>query len=95
MFDIVPSRLFLKQIDKLSADARHVLNQKISLLRKNPFRFKKLHGYRFLFRIRFSDNHTSKRLIYFVQKNAVKLVCILDRDKDYVNLAEQLERSFP
>ena len=50
-------------------------------------------GYRLLlFRIRFEENHKAKRLIYLVDKPAVTLLCIIDRDKDYHDLDGTLER---
>lgn len=85
-FIIIPSDNFYEQAEKLSSKASKILNNKIELLRINPFRNKNLKGYKRLFRIRFKDLNKEKRAIYFVDKNYVKMVCILDRDKDYRDL---------
>lgn len=52
-----PSEFFLGQLDELSDKAARIIEDKLRLLKINPFRFKKIEGYHlFLFRIRFEDN---------------------------------------
>ncbi|MBU0979959.1 MAG: hypothetical protein KJ709_04095 [Nanoarchaeota archaeon] len=46
----------------------------------------------FLFRIRFSDDRKEKRIIYLVDKPYVKVLCILDRDKEYKDLSNYLRK---
>ncbi len=87
-----PSHFFLKQIDGLSNNAKEIVENKLKLLKINPFRNKRIHGYKlFLFRIRFEDYRKEKRIIYLVDKPYVKLICILDRDKEYNDLKKYLK----
>jgi len=85
--------LFVEQLDELSPDSKRILNNKIKLIKSNPFRNKRIQGYHLpLFRIRFEDNRKEKRMIYLVDKPCIKLICIIDRDKDYKDLEEYLKR---
>jgi len=83
-FELKPSEFFLEQIEELSDKVSRIVEDKLRLLKINPFRFKRIEGYNlFLFRIRFEDNQKEKRVIYLVDKPYVKILCILDRDKEY------------
>ena len=88
-----PSQFFLQQIDELSDKATAIIEDKLRLLKINPFRFKRIEGYDlFLFRIRFEDNRKEKRVIYLVDKPNVEILCILDRDKEYNDLKKYLKK---
>ncbi len=88
-----PTAFFLGQLDKLSDDSKKLLSQKLMLLKENPFRFKRIKGYKlFLFRIRFEDNRREKRLLYLVDKPFVKVLCILDRKHEYSDLKMYLRK---
>ena len=92
-FVIKPSQFFLEQVEELSDKAARIIEDKIRLLKINPFRFKRIEGYNlFLFRIRFEDNQKEKRVIYLVDKPYVKVLCILDRDKEYKDLKKYLNK---
>ena len=92
-FVIKPSEFFLEQVEELSAKAARIVEDKIRMLKVNPFRFKRIEGQGlFLFRIRFEDDQKEKRVIYLVDKPQVKILCILDRDKEYKDLRKYLER---
>ena len=61
---IKPSHFFLQQVGELSNEAAKLLEEKLKLLKINPFRYKRIHAYNlFLFRIRFEDNQKEKRVI--------------------------------
>jgi len=91
-FVIKPSRFFLKQIDEISDEAAKLIEEKLKLVKVNPFRYKRIKGYKlFLFRIRFEDNRKEKRVVYLVDKPFVKVLCILDRDKEYKDLRRYLK----
>ena len=78
-FVIKPSNFFLEQVDDLSSEAAKLILEKLELLKSNPFRYKRIHGYGlFLFRIRFEDERKEKRVIYLVDKPDVKIICILE-----------------
>lgn len=88
---IKPSYFFLEQINNLNYDSAGLIEEKLKLLKSNPFRYKRIKGYRlFLFRIRFKDQNKEKRVIYLVDKQFVKVLCILDRDNDYRDLRKYL-----
>lgn len=92
-YEIKPSQFFLKQIEELSDEAANLIANKIKLLKTNPFRNKRIHGYKlFLFRIRFEDRRKEKRVIYFVDKPYVKIICILDRSSGYKKLRKYLKQ---
>lgn len=93
-YEIIPSKFFLKQLDDLTDKSLELIEKKILLLKINPFRYKRIHGYKlFLFRIRFEDDNKEKRVIYLVDKPKVKILCILDRGSDYKNLRKFLKRN--
>jgi mRNA-degrading endonuclease RelE of RelBE toxin-antitoxin system len=88
-----PSKFFLEQLDALSDEAARLIENKLKLVKINPFRNKKIQGYKlFLFRIRFEDNRKEKRVIYLVDKPFVKILCILNRDKEYRDLSKYLKK---
>ena len=91
-YELKPSHFFLQQIDELSDESKKTVEDKLRLVKINPFRNKRIHGYNlFLFRIRFEDLRREKRVIYLVDKPYVKLICILDRDKEYRDLKKYLK----
>ncbi|MBR9683428.1 hypothetical protein GOV03_02715 [Candidatus Woesearchaeota archaeon] len=92
-FILRPTKFFLEQLDELGVKAARILKDKLRLLKENPFRYKRIQGYNlFLFRIRFADNRKEKRVIYLVDKPTVKILCILDRDKEYKDLKNYLKK---
>ena len=91
-YELKPSHFFLQQIDELSGESKKTVEDKLKLVKTNPFSNKRIHGYNlFLFRIRFEEQHREKRVIYLVDKPYVKLICILDRDKEYKDLKKYLK----
>lgn len=92
-YRLKPTKFFLNQLDSLSSKALQILEDKIYLLKENPGRFKQITGFPYnLFRIRFIDCNKSKRLIYVVDGKFVKLLCILNRDKNYKDLKKYLSQ---
>ena len=88
-----PSKFFLEQVEELSDKAAGIVNDKLRLLKANPFRNKRIHGLDlFLFRIRFEDERKEKRVIYMVDKPYVKIICIIDRDSGYKKLRKYLKQ---
>ena len=92
-YEIIPSKFFLEQIDKLTDDSKKLIEEKLLLAKMNPYRFKRIEGYKlFLFRIRFEDERKEKRIVYLVDKPKVKVLCILDRNSEYKQLRKFLKR---
>lgn len=93
IFKLKPSNLFLEQLDDISSKAAAILKEKLKLVKKNPYRYKRIEGYNlFLCRIRFAEHRRKKRLIYLIDKKWIKVLCILDRKKDYKDLKRYLKR---
>ena len=92
-YEIIPSKFFLEQLDYLSDEAIKLVEEKLLLLKINPYRYKRIKGFKlFLFRIRFEDLRKEKRIIYLVDKPKVKILCILDRDGEYKHLLKFLKK---
>lgn len=90
---IKPSHFFLEQVEELSDKAAKLIEEKLLLIKTNPFRYKRVRGYNlFLFRVRFKDNQKEKRVIYLVDKPYIKVLCILDRGKEYKDLKRYLKK---
>jgi len=90
---IIPSQFFLQQVEELSSEAAKLIEAKLKLAKINPFRNKRIQGHKlFLFRIRFEDERREKRVIYLVDKPYIKVLCILDRDKEYKDLEKYLKK---
>ncbi|MBU2639054.1 MAG: hypothetical protein KJ955_08840 [Nanoarchaeota archaeon] len=87
------SDIFYEQAKSLSDKSKKIVEEKLNLLKINPYRNKRIH-YKglFLFRIRFEDKNKEKRIIYFVDKPYVKILCILERGKEYKDLKRFLRR---
>ncbi len=93
-FVLQPSLFFLQQLDDLGDEAAALVEQKLRLVKVNPFRYKRIHGFNLcLFRIRFEDGRKEKRVIYLVDKPYVNVLCILDRDKEYKDLQRYLAKT--
>ena len=91
-YELKPSHFFLQQAEELSDEAARIVENKLKLLKINPFRNKRIEGQGlFLFRIRFEDSKREKRIIYLVDKPYIKLICILDRKDDYKDLKKYLK----
>jgi len=92
-YTLKPTYLFLEQLETLSYKASKIIEEKLNLIKINPYRNKRIYGYNlFLFRIRFEDINKEKRVIYLVDKPFVNVLCILDRDKEYKELRKYLKK---
>ncbi|PKP57517.1 MAG: hypothetical protein CVT89_04390 [Candidatus Altiarchaeales archaeon HGW-Altiarchaeales-2] len=93
-FKVLPYWLFLEQIRPFSSKSRKHIEQKIELIRLNPYRFKHVHSKNFsmVFRVRMTLDGKERRLIYVIIKDIVFLVCIFDRDKGYRDLEKFLAK---
>lgn len=90
---IKPSYFFLEQLDSISDKSAKIIDNKLKLAKINPYRNKRIQeGNLFLFRIRFEDNQKEKRVIYLIQKPFIKILCIIDRDKDYKDIKKYLKK---
>lgn len=93
VFILKPTNFFLEQLDDLNEKSKRIVKGKLELAKINPYRFKRIQGYSlFLFRIRFENNKKEKRVIYLIDKPFVKVLCVLDRDKEYKDLKKYLKK---
>jgi mRNA-degrading endonuclease RelE of RelBE toxin-antitoxin system len=92
MFRIVPTKEFLEQAKQLDEKTKRIVDEKLDLLKENPYRFKSLyHKNLKLFRIRLNVQNKETRLVYAVIKPDVILLCFIERKKDYRDLAKYLK----
>ena len=90
---IKPSHFFLQQVDEISDETAKLIEEKLKLAKTNPYRYKRIYGHKLvLFRIRFEEGRKEKRVVYLVDKPFIKVLCILDRDKEYKDLKNYLKR---
>ena len=91
-YNVIPSNQFLKQTRSLDIKQKRIIEDKIDLIKQNPFRYKRIHSKKYskIFRIRFSLNKKETRLIYVIIEPNIILVCLLDRRKDYKDLEKYL-----
>ena len=93
-FHIQTAKIFLEQLSKLSKKSKKLVQEKIILLKENPFRFKRIHSKKFnkVFRIRLNLDGKESRLIYAVIEPNIIIVCLLDRNKNYTDLEKYLKK---
>lgn len=93
-FEIKATNMFIKQIKNLDKKSRHIIHEKIQLIKENPFRYKRIHSklFRRVFRVRFSINKKETRLIYVLLQPKIIIACLIDRKKDYKNLESFLKK---
>jgi len=87
IYNLSATDCFLKQIELLDNKTKRILEQKLILTKQNPYRNKRLKGYKpLLFRIRIAG----KRITYLIENNTINLICILDRKNNYQDLDKYL-----
>jgi|SRR3989344_2386906 len=93
-YQIKALKFFIEQIKDLDDKSKRIINDKIELLKQNPYRNKRIHSksYSKVFRIRFSIQKRETRLIYVVIEPNIILVCLLDRKNDYKDLEKYLAK---
>jgi mRNA-degrading endonuclease RelE of RelBE toxin-antitoxin system len=87
-FTIKFTEKFMEQLSVLDVQQKQKINEKIELIKQNPFRFKKIHSAKFnrVFRVRFELEKKEMRLIYVLLNVEIVIVCLLERNKDYKDL---------
>ena len=93
-YELVPTDTFLVNIRSLTKKSKQIIKKKLLLIKRNPFRFKRLSGFDYpTFRVRVNIDNKDKRIIYVIfRDNKVYLVCILDRNNNYTDLTKYLEK---
>ena len=80
------TKYFSDQWQSYDESTQKSIQKKLSLVKQNPFRFEKLEGYRFVFKIKLSIEDNYSRLIYAVfmpdQQN-ITILGVFDRKAEY------------
>jgi hypothetical protein len=85
-FEIIPSDYFKKQLEKSRTEEIKLINEKLKLIKSNPFRFKNFKGYRHVFKIKLNFKGEYSRLLYVVfqpEKDKIRIFGIFPRKQDY------------
>ena len=94
-FKVVPSKYFLKQFEKLNVKEKNLINSKIKLMKSNPFRFKKLVGYKNTFEVKISVENSYSRLIYIIflpETHNITIFGIFKRKNDFKDFKRKYEK---
>ena len=93
-FIIKALEIFEDQIKDLDDKSKRIINDKINLIKENPYRYKRIHSKLFskVFRVRLNIKSEETRLIYVVIEPNIILVCLLERRKDYKDLEKYLKK---
>ena len=87
IFRIKGTKKFHEQLKEFDKKSKRIIENKLNLLKQNPYRFKKLHSKKIkLFRIQIKIQNRETRLVYSVIEPNIILLCFIDRKKDYRDL---------
>lgn len=85
-FNLKFTKFFLKQWKSYNSKAKKLIQDKLKLVKQNPFRFPKHEGYRFVFKVKLSVDGKYSRLMYAVfmpDSRHITVLGIFDRSADY------------
>ena len=96
-FRLSHTKFFLKQFKELTEKEKDLVNSKLDILKQNPFRYKKLNGYKNTFEIKITLNQNYSRLIYATympEKNYITIFGIFKRKDEFKDFKRYLENNF-
>jgi len=85
-FEVYFSRYFIEQWQGYGNNTQAFINNKLSLIAHNPFRFRKHKGYAGVFKVKLDVENRYSRLmytIYYPNPKSVTILGIFSRDRDY------------
>ena len=93
-YELTATEFFIKQVSKLPKKDKHLIKEKIELIKLNPYRFKAIHSKKFskVFRVRMKIKGKETRLIYVVLEPKIIIACLLSRKNDYKDLEKYLSK---
>lgn len=93
-FTVKATDIFVKQTSGLDEQSKRLIQSKISLIKENPYRFKRIHSKKFnkAFRVRLNIQNRETRLVYVVIEPNIIIVCLLERKNDYKDLEKYLSK---
>ncbi len=92
------TKYFSEQWQSYDESTQKSIQKKLNLVKQNPFRFEKLEGYRFVFKIKISVEDNYSRLIYAVfmpDQEHITILGIFDRKvgyKDFDRIFSELRK---
>ena len=91
-FEIRALRYFIEQISELDKKSKRIVEQKIQLIKQNPYRYKRIHSRKYsrVFRVRLSVDRKELRMVYAIVESTIILICFLNRRKEYKDLEKYL-----
>lgn len=96
-FNIIATKFFIKQFKELTQKEKDLVNSKLEFIKNNPFRYKKLIGYKNTYEIKITLNDNYSRLIYVVylpEKSNVTLFGIFKRKDEFKDFKKYYENNF-
>ena len=93
-YKIKAFEIFEKQVKGLDDKSARIIEDKIRLIKENPFRFKRLNSetYSRVFEVKLNIQSKATRLIYVVLQPNIILVCFLNRKDDFKDLEKYLRK---
>jgi len=92
-FELYYTRFFEEQWLGFDEEAKRIVEDKLRLIKQNPFRYDTLEGYRRVRRVKLSIGGKYQRLLYALhmpESNQILILGIFERKKDY----KDFERKF-
>jgi len=92
-FELKYTRFFEKQWLGYDEKTKHLIEDKLRLIKQNPFRYDTLEGYKRVLKVKLSIEGKYQRLLYAIhtpQTNQILILGIFEREKDY----KDFERKF-
>jgi len=92
-FELKYTRFFEKQWLDYDGKTKHLIEDKLRLVKQNPFRYDTLEGYKRVRRVKLSIEGKYQRLLYALhmpQTNQILILGVFEREKDY----KDFERKF-
>ena len=93
-FTVKATEFFIQQTEKLNEQSKRIIQNKIGLIKEDPYRFKRIHSKKFskVFRVRLNLEGKETRLIYVVLEPNIIIACLLERKNDYRDLEKYLAK---
>jgi len=97
-FELKFTDFFREQWEGYKEETRTLIEEKLRLIKQNPFRYEKHEGYKFVFKVKLSIEQRYSRLMYAVfmpDNQHITILGIFDRSvkyKDFERLFKQMRR---
>ncbi|MBU1201230.1 MAG: hypothetical protein KKA51_01905 [Nanoarchaeota archaeon] len=96
-FNLLFTKYFQEQWDKYDEKTKNLIQDKLKLIKENPFRFPKHTNYRFIFKVKLSIQGKYSRLMYAVfmpDSEHITILGIFERKanyKDFENIFREMK----